>query len=254
MMSGHREICPDYIAGHCEEGKDCKFAHPEHDLCKSDLNPIAHVSKIFIPSITSDEEPISLSPSSFYPVSQNGVPHPLPIQAGHFHDALSSPLTPYYYPSSPPSSTTTSTSFSSISSPPVSPPIQRRKLKRRNSALRKELKLSVDTFKSERSYTPNRILDGRTLLEFCNTHTHDVHFVDELPLPELREPSEEESQDLHDLETREIEGEAPGGEQQQTEGGLFAPRFIVRPVSTPPTPASAIDTKRVVRLFSAEMP
>ncbi|PCH40300.1 hypothetical protein WOLCODRAFT_136768 [Wolfiporia cocos MD-104 SS10] len=29
MMGGHREICHDYIVGHCPEGEDCKFAHPD---------------------------------------------------------------------------------------------------------------------------------------------------------------------------------------------------------------------------------
>ena len=155
------------------------------------------------------------------------------------------------FPSSPPSSTATNTSFSSLASlsPPVSPQLQRRHLRRRKSTLRKELKLSVDTSKSDHQYTTNRIYDGRTLLEFSTARIEEVLIVDE---SEVIEVPEKES---NDLETkRQAQWNEAQAEEELTEGGLFSPRFIVRPVSTPPTPISAVDNKRVVRLFSAEMP
>ena len=52
MMSGRREPCEAFMAGHCAEGADCRFAHP--DTCESSfpsspsLRFLPKVSHVFI--------------------------------------------------------------------------------------------------------------------------------------------------------------------------------------------------------------
>ncbi|KAI0826853.1 hypothetical protein BC628DRAFT_1319338 [Trametes gibbosa] len=59
-LGGQREVCKDFRAGHCPEGSDCKYAHPDpsEDVC----------------AVYSYSEPTSFSPIS--PISSVLVPYP----------------------------------------------------------------------------------------------------------------------------------------------------------------------------------
>lgn len=54
MMSGQREICRDYLAGHCVDGDDCRFAHP---------NGYDDAAGSKVPGKPLTSPPVQLSPS-----------------------------------------------------------------------------------------------------------------------------------------------------------------------------------------------
>ncbi|CAL1712267.1 unnamed protein product [Somion occarium] len=247
-MSGHREICQDYIAGRCNDGVDCKYAHPEHDLY---------------------EEPICLSPTSFFPTSAHSVrPTPIicPINApGPYFDGIS-PISPYYFDGlSTPTltatpSTATSSSWPSVS-PPQSPPSERRKLPKRKSPLKSELSVDTSAARPDQcnsEYRANRVFDGRTLREIQlleeveNLVCEDAQFLEDDPATWYANMHAEAEK--AGLERLEPEVEVDEGVEEEMEGGLFSPRSIVRPMSTPPTPVSVSSSKKIAQLFNAEMP
>ncbi|KAH9931685.1 uncharacterized protein BXZ73DRAFT_77709 [Epithele typhae] len=66
MMSGSREICESFMAGHCTDGVDCRFAHP-YDTYDEQSYAVPHVEP---PPMYSPLSPVSpMSPVVFaYPV------------------------------------------------------------------------------------------------------------------------------------------------------------------------------------------
>ncbi|KAI0917453.1 hypothetical protein AcW1_007352 [Taiwanofungus camphoratus] len=102
MMGGQRELCRDFMTGHCPEGDDCRFAHPENygegSASLSDEGPSGVWS---IPKLQSDHchwlspdaslMPSPLAPSQIQPEWQSSrarknkrlvvVPPPRPEQA-----------------------------------------------------------------------------------------------------------------------------------------------------------------------------
>ncbi|KAI0079517.1 hypothetical protein K474DRAFT_624977 [Panus rudis PR-1116 ss-1] len=136
---------------------------------------------------------------------------------------LFSPVSPFYLSTPSPAST-----FASLApNSPLPEPAQggRRSHRRKHRQVRD---LTIHTKEYEQSYKAHRILDGRTLAEIGSPGDTLVEDV----------PAEDDEKSVI------IEENA----------GLFSPRTIVRPMSTPPTPSHRDSLLSVKQLFAAESP
>ncbi|KAL6303185.1 hypothetical protein BKA93DRAFT_826864 [Sparassis latifolia] len=79
MMSGKREICSDFMAGHCGEGDDCKYAHLEnYGQARNSLTEHSHPAphNAFALSPTLSEDFVYPSVPLFPPISIESAPRP----------------------------------------------------------------------------------------------------------------------------------------------------------------------------------
>ncbi|KZT64276.1 hypothetical protein DAEQUDRAFT_769839 [Daedalea quercina L-15889] len=140
MMGGKREICQDFMAGHCHEGTDCKLAHPGDDEADSSLNTL--------PSYISPLSPVLEEPAY---TTFNDLSTLVLHQASTQPSVLSTPV---------------------LSAPAIAArasPHQTEERRRRGRRARKPLTIFPPPLSEQPElvgYSAHRVLDGSTLIEY----------------------------------------------------------------------------------------
>ncbi|RPD77928.1 hypothetical protein L226DRAFT_568908 [Lentinus tigrinus ALCF2SS1-7] len=75
MMSGKREVCENFMAGHCPDGADCRFAHPETN--EEEYTPYQEPPPVYSP-ISPILSPVMFAYPVVYPTLSPPQPFALP--------------------------------------------------------------------------------------------------------------------------------------------------------------------------------
>ncbi|OBZ71508.1 hypothetical protein A0H81_08721 [Grifola frondosa] len=129
MMGGAREICADFMSGHCAEGDECRYAHPD--------------SYDAVPCLTSTDLYSPTSPPM--------------------------PNTPYYpfYGNISPVSATVSNPYITVPLVLACPvPEERRRARTRRRIKKTVISFEAQDDQEENPHFAHRIVDGNTLLEY----------------------------------------------------------------------------------------